>query len=418
MYRTRVESVNGTKVFANGKCLTCIGNQRVQVGDFVWTDGACIYGHYQTSQSPLVIVTHTAPKRDMTIPISLRTVDWPKDINLLLDFYKNQLVTISDYKGSGLFMINDSKGNVYFFASDVDVFGLGTFIAVNIDNDGNFFTIKPNQGVVEIRKNQELIFSIDVLSFEDQTIDDCPAVPETPVFDTYANIWLLHGNIEDEKNWCFFIRTESTKMHDVDYFEGTTPESNLLIRYYYFSCNGSSWNYKLEFEIKIHQHYDYNERDWFTDEHLSSNYAAESKFFLQDGFYYQTSTLIDIPLYFEKIVIPPCLVRNSFFSPDGIELFSGISFIEAGYAIQKVNNSYLFGVFDSFMEQALVDFENIDPAEVFFNGLFLINDEIRENISAHLPNCSCLNHRFTATNVKDWYTRSNNLTDILPFGGD
>ena len=55
MYKARVDAVNGTKVRAGGKWLTCIGNKPVKVGDSVWTDGRCIYGNDEECQTPIVI---------------------------------------------------------------------------------------------------------------------------------------------------------------------------------------------------------------------------------------------------------------------------------------------------------------------------------------------------------------------------
>ena len=45
MHRTRVREVRGNKVLADGVWLTCIGNRTVREGEWVWTDGRCVYGH-------------------------------------------------------------------------------------------------------------------------------------------------------------------------------------------------------------------------------------------------------------------------------------------------------------------------------------------------------------------------------------
>ncbi len=57
MYRTRVTSVNGSKAQADGRWLNIIGNKNVMAGDFVWTDGRCIYGNIQAGGEAAPIIS-------------------------------------------------------------------------------------------------------------------------------------------------------------------------------------------------------------------------------------------------------------------------------------------------------------------------------------------------------------------------
>ena len=45
MHKAKVSDVNDNRVLANGKWLRCIGNKIVLPGDWVWTDGKCVYGN-------------------------------------------------------------------------------------------------------------------------------------------------------------------------------------------------------------------------------------------------------------------------------------------------------------------------------------------------------------------------------------
>lgn len=54
MYQITVEAVRGRHVISGGKQLVCIGNATVHVGDNVWTDGKCVYGHHQTGSESFV----------------------------------------------------------------------------------------------------------------------------------------------------------------------------------------------------------------------------------------------------------------------------------------------------------------------------------------------------------------------------
>ena len=55
MHRARVAEVRGKRVLAEGKWLTVIGNRSVHGGDWVWTDGRCIYGHESAGGSAPVL---------------------------------------------------------------------------------------------------------------------------------------------------------------------------------------------------------------------------------------------------------------------------------------------------------------------------------------------------------------------------
>lgn len=64
MHQTRVTAVNGRKVQADGKWLISIGNKDVSVGDWIWTDGKCVYGHESAGGGGYVPATN-----DGAVPI-------------------------------------------------------------------------------------------------------------------------------------------------------------------------------------------------------------------------------------------------------------------------------------------------------------------------------------------------------------
>ena len=58
MRQVRVTDIDGRKVQAAGKWLTTIGNRVINIGDLVWTDGKCVYGHSLVSGgAPTIIVS-------------------------------------------------------------------------------------------------------------------------------------------------------------------------------------------------------------------------------------------------------------------------------------------------------------------------------------------------------------------------
>lgn len=109
MYRARVEAVSGVRVRAGGKWLTCIGNKNVRVGDLIWTDGRCVYGHEQTPQQPHVITSD----EDLAIPILLN--DGKNDI--FFTFRKGQLQELKQAETKNQTRILNNKSSKVYSSS-------------------------------------------------------------------------------------------------------------------------------------------------------------------------------------------------------------------------------------------------------------------------------------------------------------
>lgn len=54
MHRARASEVRGNKVLVDGAWLTCIGNRSVYPGEWIWTDGHCVYRHESEGGSSYV----------------------------------------------------------------------------------------------------------------------------------------------------------------------------------------------------------------------------------------------------------------------------------------------------------------------------------------------------------------------------
>ena len=61
MHMTRVTAVGNTKAQADGKWLNIIGNKAVAVGDFVWTDGRCVYGNISEGGGAAPVINTSEP---------------------------------------------------------------------------------------------------------------------------------------------------------------------------------------------------------------------------------------------------------------------------------------------------------------------------------------------------------------------
>ena len=155
MYRATAEIVSGTKVFAGGKWLKCIGNKRVSVGERIWTDGRCVYGHYKEAQQSLVITSGNTSD-NTAIPILAG-----KQCYI---FYHGKLQLIGELDKSYSLMINDTKGNVFVYDNDtgarIDGNTREELCAANIDKAGNHYYLTQ---MYEIADDEETIGELRIL---------------------------------------------------------------------------------------------------------------------------------------------------------------------------------------------------------------------------------------------------------------
>ena len=225
MYRATAEIVSGTRVFADGKWLQCIGNKCVSVGDRIWTDGRCVYGHEQESEQPKII---TATPDDESIPIllffdgkyhfytytsRLKELKRPNELSEVDEKMKDMGVTNepnytytfgfeSNEKSIYKFMINDYRREVFVSGSETQ-----NVYATNIDKIGNKYVLKGTSSRLTISKNGENVPATNISGLIEQlkqeTVDSIPSGsgrPDSRISSTY----LIRGRfavIENEKNW-------------------------------------------------------------------------------------------------------------------------------------------------------------------------------------------------------------------------
>ena len=193
MYRARIDSVSGTKVYADGKWLYCIGNKNHRVGDYVWTDGRCAYGHFQESQQPQVII---APDADEGIPIYCASY-YQHDLHT---FQKNKLKQVDVRKRP---TENTSGWSDTKLINDKRRIFIHKYLASNIDSHGNIFVMAEvyklnNKGYYteykvaifkDDKSKSELTFNkvkeIDLLAFFDENIVSKCEEPEIPFGDCF-----------------------------------------------------------------------------------------------------------------------------------------------------------------------------------------------------------------------------------------
>ena len=208
MYRARAESISGTKVYAGGKWLTCIGNKIVRVGDYIWTDGRVVYGNHLEAQQPLVITAPPQQLDDEGIPILLYS---SQNRNYLFyTFSKRGLTQVftKDKDSDISFIVNDSKANIYSLSDE-------NFLSVNVDDRGNIFkligynNVTDSKVLVEIKVNDSTVTTFNSSDFFDITEAVAPFPVEYFAVDHYefgrAQCNAEVGFIEDADNWAFIV---------------------------------------------------------------------------------------------------------------------------------------------------------------------------------------------------------------------
>ena len=168
MKQVRVTAVNGRKVQAAGKWLTTIGNRTVSVGDLVWTDGKCVYGHIADAGGAPTIIGSK-----------------PEEIPLLIGKYStstgNQYGYYSEKKGVQIFGTGETHDGLIntksrFALVDNDEEQGRYWRDANMDADGNIYRISRGyadffggSGIVNERNVEVLVGSGCVSSFSIQS---------------------------------------------------------------------------------------------------------------------------------------------------------------------------------------------------------------------------------------------------------
>lgn len=246
MYRTTAEIVSGTRVYADGKWLRCIGNKRVSVGDRIWTDGRCVYGHEQEAQQPQVI---TAQEDDEGIPIlidqTLPVGDYLANKKSYY-VYNSRLKTLKPPESlgfTGTEMINDAKRNAYLVSYD----GASTFYATNIDKSGTVYKLIGTNTRIKIYKNEEEVSTIslsDLITRQTKETINSISTGSWQRNSDPSSTYKVFGRfavIENENDWnvLLFLYT-----HGGQGLRGVDVDCSYNV-YYNVAGEDSTWNYTV-----------------------------------------------------------------------------------------------------------------------------------------------------------------------------
>ena len=162
MHRARVKAVRGNRVLADGAWLTCIGNRTVREGEWIWTDGRCVYGNESEGGSGYV-------PTNVLSGIPLLQIKWKDQKNQMLhSYYAKGKIHPLGFSKEDIWMVNSSRHFAY-------VSGYGMLDA-EMDERGNLYTLEAvnvlvfpligadqRDSILSVKCNGEVIASYDLV---------------------------------------------------------------------------------------------------------------------------------------------------------------------------------------------------------------------------------------------------------------
>ena len=341
MYRARVQAVSGTKVFADGKCLQCIGNKTFHVGELIYTDGRCAYGNWQIPQQPLVI---TPPNVEEVPILSGKN---------LYSFANGKLKLVVELEKAYQLMINDTKGNVYVYdektGSKIIDNTKERLENANIDKAGNMYYltrlgefdgIYDYAGDIRLLKNKKEFNSFSLISATELQLNTVTQPPHVRSqweadYEEYDYIitgaYLYSNLIENENNWHFIYELSTAKGWEDP--AGRKNENDTLTLNYLSQGKKIILAEALSEKRRLldYNRYEYN--------HYDANYNS-AKILLHNGYYYEI-TPHPLTKWYET-GLKNTFYYKTFFTPSGKKIFEIIGYARSPALISRVRGGYLF----------------------------------------------------------------------------
>ena len=312
MKQVRVTAVNGRKVQANGKWLTAIGNNSLVVGDLVWTDGKCVYGHQSASGGGSAVMS--AAMSGIPFLVSAYT---DGEYSPRYMYYRNGKTGDFGQGKPNRKMVN--RGNHMAFFEDV-AFGA---LDADMDNQGNAYSLHARQiymdweaypaidfiqGEIVVKKNGEIIseeniepfiypiiseaMSIAAVSLDRHTSGD-DHIDELTVTEFFSMFW--NGHIDENGNYQLLTyvsltaEREDSAMHwdgRDGYRVGYVGYCELTKWFMFDGKNVTEWSQRTDRGCYAFSYgwYPIIHDDWrVTDERYAPDYSV--KVMLGDGIY-------------------------------------------------------------------------------------------------------------------------------------
>ena len=220
MRQVRVAAVNGRKVQADGKWLTAIGNRTVSVGDLVWTDGKCVYGHHSTSGGIPVIMSCKADE----IPLLLgkysysagsqyATYNPKKGVNVFRQGEKHD--GLINTRSKFALIDNDTDAGLHW--EDVNMAVEGNIDGIDsgqANSNGTYGVVVDNP--VQIFANGNCVESFSMVDLMEKTTAEAVA-RVAPDSDDSAQDLSVGGKIFSAEDYWFIVHDVATAHKWIEY---------------------------------------------------------------------------------------------------------------------------------------------------------------------------------------------------------
>lgn len=286
MRQVRVTAVNGRKVRAGGKWLTSIGNNTVAVGNLVWMDGRCVYGHHAETGGASTIIDSKA-----------------EEIPLLIGKYSfsegSQYAAYNPKKGVNVFRHDEKHDGLIntrskFALLDNDEEDGVYWKDVSMDAEGNIYGIDSGQAnqegtyrddtPVRIYANGESVSSFSLADFMEGTTADAVARVAPDSGDSAQDISIA-GKIFSADDYWVIVHDVATAHKWIEYppFIPYGLDSCYIVRRWLVTPSSTT----LIYEESVYCHswpLEYWRSDCTID--YSPPWVKEVRLPLGDGYYY------------------------------------------------------------------------------------------------------------------------------------
>ncbi|MBO6292335.1 MAG: hypothetical protein J6N51_08775 [Selenomonas sp.] len=238
MQRAIVSAVQGSRICANGRWLTAIGNKAVHPGDVVWTDGRCVYGNFAEGGGAAPIVNSSEPYVPLLMSDGTRAV-----------YHKGK---ITKHEKGARHQLMASRGNSFAFAD-------GKVLDVYLDEQGNQYalqwgeysftdhgegdTYENLEGQPGIVRNGHMEHPLDLSEYShycyDYAYEEAAAI-ETPlsgigeILRIYWNYCTLaNGWYESADSYCYLLEcyAHGCHMNGINWLEDSEADIGYLVEF-------------------------------------------------------------------------------------------------------------------------------------------------------------------------------------------
>ena len=319
MHRARVSTVAGKKAFAEGKWLTVIGNRSVHSGDWVWTDGHCIYGHESASGGAPVIVA--SGEQGIPLCIGRSHYIYQKEKLRLLSMgalsggilycgaHAAQLFLDAAYANGELLLDADMDANGNVFTLTGAHWREGTYLEKSETRISSNF-----QGAVRVEKNRQEIASFNLIPYY--------KAAKQPQF---TGISVGGGYTDCKGHWGFYLEIDAVAEN-----KNITEETSSM---YYIEPDGVHRLFYTKGRIGGGQ-----------PARKLENFAGTGakKFPIQDGYYYMWKSYMAAPPWMVRL---PHVAMLTIFTPDGNPVITDYFAVGTRFAILHIGEGrHLLGV--------------------------------------------------------------------------